>query len=208
MNTIKRIISFLQIPRGILHILLLITSPVRPVIEKDVERWLQETASPEQSRLPKWRNLVWLLWKCPAFRNLFYYRIAREERITSRILVELAKIFFKPMDSLYIYTPTIGPGLFIQHGFSTIISARSIGENCWINQQVTIGFSNLTDTPTIGDGVRITAGAQVFGNITIGNNSIIGANAVVFKDVPPNCTVVGVPGYIVKCEGQKVRKPL
>lgn len=208
MKTAKGIISFLQIPRAILHILLLKMSPVRGIIEKDIERWIQETGSPEQSGLLRWRCLVWLLWKCPAFRNLFYYRIAREERIVSRVLSELGKIFFKPMDTLYIYTPTIGAGLFIQHGFSTIISAKSIGQNCWINQQVTIGYSDLTDTPSIGDDVRITAGAKVFGNINIGNNSIIGANAVVFKDVPPNCTVVGVPAYIVRCDGKKVRKPL
>jgi serine O-acetyltransferase len=208
MSTIKKIIGSLQIPRGILHILLLSMSPVRSVIEKDVDRWLQETGLPEQSRLPRWRSLVWLLWRCPAFRNLFYHRIAREERFASRVILELAKFLYTPMETLYIYTPTIGAGLFIQHGFSTIISARSIGQNCWINQQVTIGFSDLTDTPTIGDNVRITAGAKVFGNITIGNNSIIGANAVVFKDVPPNCTVVGVPAYIVKRDGKKVRKPL
>jgi serine O-acetyltransferase len=208
MKTIREIIGLLQIPRAILHIFLLQMSPVREVIVKDIDRWLQESGYSEQSRLPKWRGLVLLLWRCPAFRNLFYYRIAREERITSRVILELAKIFYKPMDTLYIYTQTIGAGLFIQHGFSTIISAKTIGQNCWINQQVTIGFSNSTDTPTIGDCVRITAGAQVFGNITVGDNSIIGANAVVFKDVPPNCTVVGVPAYIVKCDGKKVRKPL
>jgi serine O-acetyltransferase len=208
MKTIREIIGLIQIPRAILHIFLLQMSPLKGVIGKDIERWLQETDYPEQSRLPKWRGLVSLLWRCPAFRNLFYYRIAREERIISRVILEFAKIFYKPMDTLYIYTPTIGAGLFIQHGFSTIISAKTIGQNCWINQQVTIGFSNSTDTPTIGDCVRITAGAQVFGNITVGNNSIIGANAVVFKDVPPNCTVVGVPAYIVKCDGKKVRKPL
>ncbi len=208
MQKIKRIIGFLQIPRTILHILLMEISPVRVVIEKDMERWFQETGYPEQPALPKWRGLVWLLWRFPEFRNLFYYRIASEERITSRVLMEVAKLFYKPMDTLYIHTPTIGPGLFIHHGFSTIISAKSIGQNCWINQQVTIGYSNSTDTPTIGDSVIITAGAKVFGNITIGNNSTIGANAVVFKDVPPNCTVVGVPAYIVRSDGKKVRKSL
>jgi serine O-acetyltransferase len=208
MQTIKRIIGLFQIPRAFLHILLLEVSPVKSVIEKDMERWLQETGYREQSKPPSSGDLVWLLWRCPAFRNLFNYRIAREDRIISRLLLELAKFFYKPMDTLYIYTPTIGAGLYIQHGFSTIISAKSIGQNCWINQQVTIGYSNLTDTPTIGDSVRITAGAKVFGNISIGNNSIIGANAVVFKDVPPNCTVVGVPAYIVRCDGLKVRKPL
>jgi serine O-acetyltransferase len=208
MRTIKGLIGLLQIPRAILHIFLFEVSPVNLVIEKDIERWLQVIRYPEQSRLPKWRGLVWLLWRCPAFRNLFYYRIAREERTTSRALSELAKFFYKPINTLFINTPKIGAGLFIQHGFSTIISAKSIGQNCWVNQQVTIGYSNFTDTPTIGDGVRISAGAQVFGDIRIGNNSTIGANAVVFKDVPPNCTVVGVPAYIVRCDGQKVRKPL
>lgn len=208
MHTIKSIFESLQISRGFLHILLLQISPAKEVILKDIKRWLQETGYSDQSAFPSNRELVWLLWKCPAFRNLFYYRIAREGRVTSRILSEFAKIFFKPMDTLYIYTPTIGAGLFIQHGFSTIISARSIGQNCWINQQVTIGYSNQTDTPVIGDGVMITAGAKVFGEIRIGDNSVIGANAVVFKDVPPNCTVVGVPAYIVKCDGKKVRKPL
>lgn len=208
MDALKKIIAFLQIPRAFLHIVLYKGSPVRLIIEKDMDRWLQETGHPEKQTFPKWRSLVWLLWRCPAYRNLFYYRITREERIPSRVLSEIAKFFFRPMDTLYIYTPTIGPGLFIQHGFSTIISAKSIGQNCWINQQVTIGYSNLTDTPIIEDDVSITAGAKVFGNITIGSNSIIGANAVVFKDVPPNCTVVGVPAYIVKCDGKKIKKEL
>lgn len=191
-----------------MHILLLKMSSARGIIEKDIDRWIQETGSPGWSGPITWRSLAWLLWKCPAFRNLFYYRIAKEERVTSRVLLELAKFLYKPMDTLYIYTPTIGAGLFIQHGFSTIISAKCIGKNCWINQQVTIGYSDLADTPSIGDDVRITAGAKVFGNINIGNNSIIGANAVVFKDVPPNCTVVGVPAYIVRCNGKKVKIPL
>jgi serine O-acetyltransferase len=178
------------------------------VIEKDLDRWIQESGLPDETKLPTWRTLTLLLWRNPPFRNLFYYRIAREERIASRVLLEFAKLFFAPVNSLFIYTPQIGAGLFIQHGFSTIISARSIGQNCWINQQVTIGYTNMTDTPTIGDNVQITAGAKVFGNIHIGDNSVIGANAVVFKDVPPNCTVVGVPAYIVKCNGKKVREPL
>lgn len=208
MKTLIRIVGWLQTPRAALHILLLTFSPARAVIEKDIARWLCETDHPDRHTLPVWQGLVWLLWRCPAYRNLFYYRITREKRVLSRMLVEFAKWLYRPMDTLFIYTPNIGPGLFIQHGFSTIISAKSIGQDCWINQQVTIGYSNATDTPTIGDGVRITAGAQVFGDITIGANSIIGANAVVFKNVPPNCTVVGVPGYIVKCDGKKVRMAL
>jgi serine O-acetyltransferase len=112
------------------------------------------------------------------------------------------------MPSLYIYTADIGPGLFIQHGFATIISARKVGRNCSINQQVTIGYTNDDDCPTIGDNVIINAGAKVLGDIVVGNNSILGANAVVVKNVPENCTVVGVPAYIVRKNGVKVKEPL
>jgi serine O-acetyltransferase len=112
------------------------------------------------------------------------------------------------MPNLLIYTREIGPGLFIQHGFATIISAEKIGRNCWINQQVTIGFSNDTDCPTIGDNVIIYAGAKIIGKVKIGDNSIVGANAVVVRDVPENCTVVGVPAYIVRRNGVKVKEPL
>jgi serine O-acetyltransferase len=146
--------------------------------------------------------------KCPEFRNLFYYRVGEHYSSWSGLLLGLAKCLYRAMETLCIYAPSIGPGLFIQHGFSTIIFAKRIGKNCWINQQVTIGYSDKTSCPTIGDNVKIYAGAKVIGEVTIGDNSIVGANAVVVKSVPPNCTVVGVPAYIVKRNGQRVKEPL
>lgn len=113
-----------------------------------------------------------------------------------------------PMSTLLISAEAIGPGLFIQHGFATIIVANKIGKNCWINQQVTIGYSNTNDCPTIGDNVIINAGAKIIGKLTIGDNSKVGANAVVVKNVPPNVTVVGVPAYIVKRDGRRVNESL
>lgn len=106
------------------------------------------------------------------------------------------------MQNLYICTSVIGPGLFIQHGFSTIISAKVIGRNFWINQQVTIGYSDKTDCPSIGDNVTVNAGAKLIGAINISNNVIVGANAVVVKSVPPDCTIAGVPANIIKRNGQ------
>lgn len=100
-----------------------------------------------------------------------------------------------------------GGGLFIEHGFSTIILAQSLGENCWINQQVTIGF-NKGGMPIIGDNVKITAGAKVLGNINVGNNVIVGANCVVLKNIPDNCTVVGVPAKIIKRNGLVVNEKI
>ena len=145
-------------------------------------------------------RFIRLMTDYPEYRTLFYHRLG--------IAGKLLSILCRPMPTLYIYTDDIGPGMFIQHGFATIITARKIGCNCWINQQVTIGFTNDTDYPTIGDNVTIYAGAKVLGDIKIGNGAIIGANAVITKNVPENCTVVGVPAYIVRRDGAKVKEPL
>lgn len=100
--------------------------------------------------------------------------------------------------NLYIHCRDIGGGLFIEHGFSTIITCRHIGDNCYINQQVTIGYSDEIHSPYIGNNVEIKAGAKVIGNVHIGDDVIIGANAVVVKDVPAHSIVVGVPAKIIK----------
>ena len=113
-----------------------------------------------------------------------------------------------PLPTLFINTIDVGGGLFIQHGFSTIIVAQKLGKNCWINQQVTIVYSNDQKCPILCDNVTVGAGAKVLGGITIVENSIIGANAVVVKSVPPNSTVVGVPAYIIKKNGISVKQML
>ena len=195
--------------RSILHIFLFLTSSSKSIIEKDINIWIEkEHEELHEQRLPFWQQLVWLLWKHEAYRNLFYYRIKRDYLLLSRVLVEIAALIYRPRNTLFIRADTIGEGLFIQHGYSTGIGGRSIGKNCWINQMVVIGFSDTGKSPTIGDNVHIAAGAKVLGDVTIGDNSIVGANAVVVKDVPPNCTVVGVPAYIIKRDGKKVREPL
>ena len=109
---------------------------------------------------------------------------------TSRVQAAVFRVLFKPLVTLYINTAQVGEGLYIQHGFSTIISAKSIGKNCFINQQVTIGYEG-DKSPVIGDNVRICSGAKVIGDVCVGDGAIIGANAVVVKDVPSNSTVGG-----------------
>lgn len=123
------------------------------------------------------------------FRSIVYYRLGHCRFLTSWLL--------QGRESLYICTKDIGEGLTIQHGFSTIINAKRIGKNCRVFQQVTIGF-NGTQSPIIGDNVEICCGAKVIGGIHVGNNVIIGANAVVCKDVPDNVIVAGVPSKIIK----------
>ncbi|MDD5568049.1 MAG: serine O-acetyltransferase [Candidatus Omnitrophica bacterium] len=102
----------------------------------------------------------------------------------------------------------IGKGLFIDHGMGVVVGETAvIGDNVLLYQGVTLGGTGLEKGkrhPTIGNNVVIGGGAKVLGNITIGDNSYIGANAVVIKDVPPNSTVVGVPGRITKQEGKKI----
>ena len=88
--------------------------------------------------------------------------------------------------------------LFRSHGFATIISAKQIGENCKIYQQVTIGYNHALQAPIIGNNVEICCGAKVIGGINIGDDSLIGANAVVIRDVPSHTIVGGIPAKIIK----------
>jgi len=188
----------LNILRAFPAIIMFHISPAKPIIEVDLDRWLKEWRLMQQLKNSRWMGLVWLLWKYPEFRNLLYYRIEREYHLTSRLLLAIVKCTHQRVSTLYIVAPHIGPGLFIQHGYATAIGGKTIGVNCWINQEVTIGqVKGDGDCPIIGDNVRIAAGAKVFGKITVGNNSIIGANSVVCTNVPPNCTMMGVPAHII-----------
>ena len=100
------------------------------------------------------------------------------------------------METLYIYTKEIGGGFYIQHGFATIISAKKIGENCRVYQQVTIGYKG-SDSPILEDNVSVTCGAKVLGDVTMHANSLAAAGAVVVKDVPANAIVGGVPAKVI-----------
>ena len=103
---------------------------------------------------------------------------------------------------------TIGSGLFIDHGHGVIIGETAVvGNNVTLFQGVTLGGNGKEKGkrhPTIGDNVMISAGAKVLGSFKIGENSKIGAGSVVLSEVPPNSTVVGVPGRVVKRDNVRV----
>lgn len=102
----------------------------------------------------------------------------------------------------------IGKRFFIDHGMGVVVGETSvIGDDVLLYQGVTLGGTGIEKGkrhPTIGNNVVVGTGAKVLGNIAIGDNSYIGANAVVIKDVPANSTVVGVPGRITKQDGKKI----
>lgn len=102
---------------------------------------------------------------------------------------------------------TIGHRCFIDHGMAVVIGETSeIGDDVTIYQAVTLGGTGKDcgkRHPTIGNNVVISSGAKVLGPFKVGDNSKIGAGSVVLKEVPPNCTVVGIPGQIVMQAGMK-----
>lgn len=104
----------------------------------------------------------------------------------------------------------IGDRLFIDHGTGVVIGETcEIGDDVIIYQGVTLGGTGKEKGkrhPTIGNRVVISSGAKVLGSFTVGDNSAIGANAVVLHEVPPNCTVVGIPGKIVKMDGVRMNR--
>lgn len=96
----------------------------------------------------------------------------------------------------------IGKGTkFGYGGIAVVLHARTvIGKNCTIGTGVTIGGkSGWYEVPVIGDNVQICTGAKILGPVSIGSNVVIGANAVVTKDVPSNCVVAGIPAKIIRC---------
>lgn len=151
-------------------------------VKEDLAIW-SKIYAPFNNTFLAYINL--LTWE-KQYRNVLYHRLKYKSLLTP------------PLDSLFINTPTIGKGLLIQHGFSTIVTAKSIGENCIICQQVTIGYTSDGKCPIIGNNVKICAGAIVVGGIRIGDNSVIGAGAIVVDDVPENSVVCSPKARVVK----------
>jgi serine O-acetyltransferase len=98
----------------------------------------------------------------------------------------------------------IGGGLYIAHPIGMVISVNKMGENCSIIAAVTIGLRNEHEFPHVGNNVFIGAGARILGGVKIGDDVIIGANAVVIEDLPAGATAVGIPAKVIRIYGKKV----
>ena len=152
-----------------------------------------------KSRDPAIKN-IYEVFLYPGFRALLYYKVAhflyvKRRYFIARYLSEKAK----RKTGIEIHPgATIGKRLFIDHGFGVVIGETAVvGDDVLIYHGVTLGGISTSSGkrhPTIGDGVMIGCGAKILGDIVIGNNAKIGANAVVLCDVAPDTTVVGIPG--------------
>lgn len=163
-----------------------------------------------QERDPAARNFLEVLLLYQGLHAVINHRISHFfYKIKFYFLARLISQIGRHISGIEIHPGAqIGRGLFIDHGMGVVIGETTIiGNNVTLYQGVTLGGTGKERGkrhPTLGDNVVVGAGAKVLGNITVGDNSYIGSNAVVIKDVPPNSTVVGVPGRITKQDGRKI----
>jgi serine O-acetyltransferase len=161
-------------------------------------------------RDPAARNWLEVLFCYPGLQALLFHRFAHwlysiGIPFIPRLISHLARFF----TGIEIHPgATIGQGVFIDHGMGVVIGETAIiGDYTLIYQGVTLGGTGKEcgkRHPTVGENVVVGAGAKVLGNIHIGNNVRIGAGSVVLRDVPSDCTVVGIPGRIIYRAGVRV----
>lgn len=161
-------------------------------------------------RDPAARNWLEVLTCYPGLQALIFHRLAHGlYSLKIPFLPRLISHIGRFLTGIEIHPgAVIGQGVFIDHGMGVVIGETAIvGNYCLIYQGVTLGGTGKETGkrhPTLGENVVIGGGAKVLGNINIGNNVRIGAGSVVLKDVPSDCTVVGVPGRVVYRSGVKV----
>jgi serine O-acetyltransferase len=161
-------------------------------------------------RDPAARNWLEVLTCYPGLHALWMHRFAYwlynlGLPLIPRLISHLARL----LTGIEIHPGAqIGKGVFIDHGMGVVIGETAIiGDYALIYQGVTLGGTGKESGkrhPTLGDNVIVGAGAKVLGNIFIGHNVRIGAGSVVLREVPSDCTVVGVPGRIVYRSGERV----
>lgn len=166
---------------------------IRDLIEEDMVKYLWYINETRADKFSKCLNKLLLRNMC--FRNLVAFRISRLSKKMSYVF----RTVYPIKRDLEIYGE-IGGGIAIYHGHGTIINAYKIGKNFSVYQGVTIGKNHTPglnrDQPIIGDNVAIYTNAVVAGGIKIGDNAVIGAGAVVMRDVPANCIAIGNPCVI------------
>ncbi|MDD5747845.1 MAG: serine O-acetyltransferase [Actinomycetota bacterium] len=188
MNYIEKFVDFLRRTAGILR------EDIQVVKDRD----------------PAARGTLEVIFSYPGLHAIWMYRIAHYLHEKSvPLLPRLISMSGRLLTGIEIHQGAkMGKGLFIDHGMGVVIGETTeIGNNVTLFQGVTLGGTGKEKGkrhPTIEDNVVIAAGASVLGPVRIGESSKIGAGAVVISDVPPNCTVVGVPGRVTVCSGERI----
>lgn len=165
-------------------------------------------------RDPAARNIFEVILCYPGLHAVILHRIAHFLwKLRIPLLPRLISHISRLLTGIEIHPGAkIGKGFFIDHGMGVVIGETTeIGDNVTLFQGVTLGGTGKERGkrhPTVGNNVVIGAGAKILGPVKIGDNVKIGAGSVVITDVPPNSTVVGVPGRIVRRKGQRVTEIL
>ncbi len=181
--------------------------------EDRVFSWIREEIKAVFDRDPAARSVWEVLFCYPGFHAMCFHRVAhwfyrREWYFLARLISHISRF----LTGVEIHPGArIGRGLFIDHGMGVVIGETTeIGDNVTLYKGVVLGGTGKEGGkrhPTLGENVVVSSNAVILGSITIGENCKIGAGAVVLHSVPPGCTVVGVPGRIVRREGRKVEGP-
>lgn len=163
-----------------------------PLVQEDLDMALKVCPwHASNSRSKSFLNYVSFL---PEWRVLYLYRLGSLGKLLSLIYPNKMLLWIVPKTGV----KGLGGGFFPQHCFASRIEPKTMGKNCQVWQNVTIGKKvSGGGSPIIGNNVKICAGALVLGDIKIGDNVVIGANAVVLTDVPDNSIAVGVPARII-----------
>ena len=156
-----------------------------------------------KERDPAATSTLEIIFAYPGFHARQLHRLAhvlhtRGLRLPARLISHLGRA----LTGIEIHPcAQIGEGFFIDHGMGVVIGETTvIGDNCHLYQGVTLGGTSTKRAkrhPTLGNGVVVGAGAKIIGAVNIGDDAKIGAGSVVVTNVPPNATVIGVPGHIV-----------
>ena len=177
---------------------------------EDIPMGLLDDARNIQRRDPAARSVLEVILLYPGFHILVYHRIAHWLYQHKRFfLARWVSQHGRRRTGIEIHPgATIGKCLFIDHGMGIVFGETTeIGDNCTIYHGVTLGGTGK-DTgkrhPTLGNNVLIGAGTKVLGPVYIGDNSRIGAGSVVLRNLPANCTAVGVPAEVVRINNKAV----
>ena len=163
-----------------------------------------------QRRDPAARSKLEIFLLYPGVHAIIYHRIAHWQfRHNLRILARCVSQWSRCWTGIEIHPgATIGHRLVIDHGMGIVIGETAeIGDDCLIYQGATLGGTGKDQGkrhPTIGNNVLIGSGAKVLGPFKVGDNARIASGAVVLREVPPNCTAVGVPAHIARLDGKPV----